>query len=117
MWLGNNVKEKRTVDKMGSGGSKKKEVSKKDTDGDKNKQATKKSVRRKSRIGDTSAEQSPARQPPKGLRKHVSLDRRKSNETTTQMVVLEAENLSLENDWELEKGVDVSVFYSILSRK
>ncbi|XP_045216355.2 hillarin-like [Mercenaria mercenaria] len=88
---------------MGSGSSKKAKVQSKEVDGAKTK--GKKNARRKSNVKKSVDKPETARQPPKGLRKHVT-DRRKSDEVTRQIVALEAENLLLEGVWELEKGVD-----------
>jgi hypothetical protein len=97
---------------MGSGSSKKSSAAKADADGDKNKK--KKSIIRKSNDGSYDDNVTNTRQPPKGIRKHVASDRRKSDDVTRQLVVLESENLALAGDWELEKGVDVSCVQLIL---
>ncbi|XP_060594103.1 hillarin-like [Ruditapes philippinarum] len=92
---------------MGSGSSKKSSAAKADADGDKNKK--KKSIIRKSNDGSYDDNVTNTRQPPKGIRKHVASDRRKSDDVTRQLVVLESENLALSGDWELEKGVDSEI--------
>jgi len=52
----------------------------------------------------------PDRQPPKGARRQQPLRKplRSPTKLSTEFVPYEAENLKLEGDWEIEKGVDVS---------
>lgn len=95
---------------MGSSGSKSKPGPKKD---EKNKVQTKQRNERKKSVPKAKVqEDSPRRDPPKGVRRPSDPTTRKSEQHMEYepIVPYEAENLNLEGNWEVEKGIDVSTF-------
>ncbi|KAL4227722.1 hypothetical protein ACF0H5_013157 [Mactra antiquata] len=90
---------------MGSGGSKEKKVK---ADNDKNKQVKPKTERRRSIPKKPIQEESPRRDPPKGKRRPSDPTNRKSDQhiDIVPVVPYEAENLNLQDNWEIEKGID-----------
>ena len=108
---------------MGCGGSKQPGQAKKPTTSDKPMQppkGSKNSPARRSLVpkhGQDERTRNRSRRPPKGLRRpsntsqkmpEVPMEARYSSP-----IPYEAENLALEGNWELEKGIDVSFFFPI----